>query len=162
MDRLAPTLIMAGILALLFFLMWRGWKARQMSQAAVPAPHVPHAETTSAPYAGQYVATTYAHDHLERINVHGLGVRTGARVFVEPSSVVFALDGVGEFEIPAADLRGVSTSSGMIGKFVERDGLVIIDWTLGNTEVSSGFRPRIAAQKSELIDKIDALTQKVT
>lgn len=161
MERLVPTLIMVAIVAVIFLLMWRGWKARQASFGSLPAPRRPKEDVTTEPFAGMYVATALASDPLERVNVHGLGVRTGARVFVESHGVVFALDGVGEFEIPTDAIVDVGSASGMIGKFVEKDGLVVIQWTLGSTEVCTGFRPRVATEKKELINRIAGMRKKV-
>ena len=49
--------------------------------------------------------------------------------------------------IPAADLTDVRRESGMNGKFVEKDGLLVVSWLLGGQEVSTGFRTRAAADR---------------
>ena len=159
MDRITAVAILAVIFLALLWLMWRGWKGRQQSQAHIPAPGAPASAPAGEATAGMYVATTLADQPLERVNVHGLGVRTNARVFVTPTGVVMSLDGVGDFEIPAGDIIQVGFASGMIGKFVEKDGLVVIRWQLGDTQVDTGFRPRVAAERTELKNRIAELKE---
>ena len=45
----------------------------------------------------------------------------------------------------------------MIGKFVERDGLVVFTWQLGDTVVDTGFRARNGAESRELENAASAL-----
>lgn len=155
MDRLIPVLVLAAIAVGILVLMRWGWKARQKRQADIPAPQ-PAAPTDSG-YDGYYIATTPAGQHLERINVHGLGVRTGAGLDVQDDEVVFSLDGRDAFRIPAEDIVDVFFGSGMIGKFTEKDGIIIIRWNLGDHEVDTGFRPRAHSAKKTIAAEIDTL-----
>ena len=91
---------------------------------------------------GQYVASTTAGDWLDRIAVHGLGIRTNAELTVHPEGVLFERSGARPLFIPAASLSGVRQDSGMAGKFVEKDGLLVLSWTLGQHELDTGFRTR--------------------
>lgn len=160
MDRLIPVLILVAVLVLLFFLMWKGWKNRQATQTNIPEPQRPTSEPSGPAYQGMYVATTYASNPLERINVHHLGVRTNGTLHIEDDRVVFLLDGIEGIEIPFTAIDEVTTASGMVGKFVEKDGLVVIVWTLGDTQVATGFRPRLAHARTEILESL-ALTEKV-
>ena len=160
MDRLIPVLILLAVLAVLFFLMWKGWKNRQASQTHIPEPPRPTRDPSGPGHLGMYVATTYATDPLERINVHHLGVRTNGTLHIEDDRVVFMLDGIDGIEIPFTAIDEVTTASGMVGKFVEKDGLVVIVWTLGDTQVATGFRPRLAHARTEILESL-ALTEKV-
>lgn len=161
MDRLIPVLILIAVVVVIFALMAKGWKNRQASQSHIPKPAPLDREPEGQSFDGMYVATTYADDLLERINVHHLGVRTNGSLYVEDDRVVFALDGIDGFEIPATDIEEVTTASGMIGKFVEKDGLVVIIWKLGDTRVATGFRPRAANARTQILERINALTEKV-
>lgn len=160
MDRLIPVLILLAVLVLLFFLMWKGWKNRQASQTNIPEPARPTSEPSGPGFQGMYVATTYASNPLERINVHHLGVRTNGTLHIDNDRVVFLLDGIDGIEIPFTSIDEVTTASGMVGKFVEKDGLVVIVWTLGDTQVATGFRPRLAHARTEILESL-ALTEKV-
>ena len=45
----------------------------------------------------------------------------------------------------------------MAGKFVEKEGLVIVTWKLGTTAVDTGFRTRSAEEKTPLVSAITEL-----
>jgi hypothetical protein len=130
---------------------WRNRKRRQQDIAA-PAP-VPAALLEADPLAGaegMYVSTVRGRDYLDRIAVHGLGLRTNARLEVHPDAVVVLREGSQNFSIPAADLLEVGLDSGMSGKFVESGGLIVVTWLLGGQEVTTGFRTRAAEDRDPL------------
>jgi hypothetical protein len=150
------TLVLIGVA---LTLIWLGWRNRLRRQADVgPLPEVP-AELGSplASADGQYVASTTAGDWLDRIAVHNLGIRTNAELSVHPEGVLFERSGAGPVFIPAARLTGVRQESGMAGKFVEKDGLVVISWMLGDHELDSGFRTRHAGDKPTLLNALQDL-----
>lgn len=160
MDRLIPALIVVGVIVALFALVAWGWTARRRAQTAqFPAPPRP-AEgmpVRTEPVAGMYVATTLAEQPLERVAAHGLGLRTPAFLSVADAGVIIDRDGVEDLLIPTAAITGITTASGMIGKFVEKDGLIVITWRLGDTPVDTGFRTRTAADRTPTIDHIRQL-----
>jgi len=155
-ERLIPALALLIITLVVFALMWRGWQRRRASQSGLPAPARPVEGTPvlHGPVDGMYVATTSAGDPYDRIAVHGLGLRTSADVVVTDAGVVIDRAGTGDLLIPWPDVTGVRTAQGMIGKFVEPDGLVVIAWNLGGTALESGFRTRAADARTPLITSI--------
>ena len=150
------SVIFVGLLVLLVAL---GWRARKRRQADVPVPppfpEDPGSERFRA--EGQYVTTTSAGDWLDRIAVHGLGIRTRADAVVCDGGVLFDRAGSGPLWIPAADLAEVRLGSGMAGKFVERDGLVVLEWRLGEKSLDTGFRTRRPEEKAALVAAIEDL-----
>lgn len=146
-------------LLLVLALMWRGWQGKLRRQAGLAElPEVPTGlgdDVISVP--GQYVVTTSAGDWLDRVAVHGLGIRTPAVVTVYPSGVVLDRKGATALFISKAALSEVGTQSGMAGKFVEKDGLVVITWHLADTEVDTGFRTTEAGAKRPLVEALQAL-----
>ncbi len=159
MDRVLPGLFMLSLAVVVFALLAVGWRNRLRRQADVdPLPEVP-AELGAALAAadGQYVASTTAGDWLDRIAVHNLGIRTNAGLSVHPEGVLFERSGAGPVFIPAASLTGVRQESGMAGKFVEKDGLLVISWMLGSRELDSGFRSRHAGDKTILLNALQDL-----
>ncbi|MBW4095861.1 MAG: hypothetical protein HIU81_11075, partial [Acidobacteria bacterium] len=96
---------------------------------------------------GTYVATTTSGDWLDRVAVQQLGLRTRAVLLVFESGVLLNRDGVPDVFIPAESLTEIRTESGMAGKFVEKDGLIVIMWLLGEQALDTGFRTREAAAK---------------
>ncbi|HSL37900.1 MAG TPA: hypothetical protein VK883_13830, partial [Arthrobacter sp.] len=135
------TLVLIGVALVLI---WLGWRNRLRRQADVdPLPEIPAELGAAVAVAdGQYVASTTAGDWLDRIAVHNLGIRTNAELSVHPEGVLFDRSGAGPVFIPAASLTGVRQESGMAGKFVEKDGLLVLSWMLGSRELDSGFRTR--------------------
>ncbi|ALV45522.1 hypothetical protein SAMN04489740_0753 [Arthrobacter alpinus] len=150
----------AGVpLLIIFGLMGWGWRnklKRQGNLAQLPAvPQDLGNAVISVP--GQYVVTTAAGDWLDRVAVHGLGIRTPAVVHVHPRGVVIERKGGQDIYIATDQLTQVETQAGMAGKFVEKDGLVVIGWNLADTEVDTGFRTTEAGAKRPLIQALQAL-----
>lgn len=150
------TLVLIGVA---LALIWFGWRNRLRRQSDVdPLPAIPAALGTAVAVAdGQYVASTTAGDWLDRIAVHNLGIRTNAELSVHPEGVLFDRSGAGPVFIPAASLTGVRQESGMAGKFVEKDGLLVVSWMLGSRELDSGFRTRHADDKTTLLNALQDL-----
>jgi hypothetical protein len=150
------TLVLAGVALTLIAVGWRNRLRRQSDVA--PLPEVPAG--LGAPLAsadGQYVASTTAGDWLDRIAVHQLGLRTNAELSVHPDGVLFDRAGAGPVYIPAGQLTGVRQESGMAGKFVEKDGLLVLSWMLGSRELDTGFRTRRADDKTILFNALQNL-----
>lgn len=159
MDKLPFFMLMLALATGIFALLAVGWRNRLRRQADVdPLPEMP-AELGAALAAadGQYVASTTAGDWLDRIAVHNLGIRTDAELSVHPEGVLFDRSGAGPVFIPAACLTGVRQESGMAGKFVEKDGLLVISWMLGARELDTGFRTRSAEAKTSLLNTLQDL-----
>ena len=150
------TLVLIGVA---LALIWLGWRNRLRRQADVdPLPEIPAELGEALAVAdGQYVASTTAGDWLDRIAVHNLGIRTNAELSVHPEGVLFDRSGAGPVFIPAASHTGVRQESGMAGKFVEKDGLLVVSWMLGGRELDSGFRTRHADDKTILLNALQDL-----
>lgn len=159
MDKLPFFLIMLALAVGIFAMLAVGWRNRLRRQADVdPLPEIPGALGAALAVAdGQYVASTTAGDWLDRIAVHNLGIRTNAELSVHPEGVLFDRSGAAPVFIPAASLTGVRQESGMAGKFVEKDGLLVLSWMLGTRELDSGFRTRHAEDKTKLLNALQDL-----
>ncbi|WP_235436541.1 PH-like domain-containing protein [Arthrobacter sp. RIT-PI-e] len=136
-----------------------GWRNRLRRQGGVPAPPEVPADLGRVQYEadGQYVATTTAGDWLDRIAVHGLGIRGNAVAAVHPEGVLIDRTGARTVFVPRDDLVAVQLAGGMTGKFVEKEGLVILTWNLGTERVDTGFRTRHASAKTQLVAAVAAL-----
>ncbi|HEY5184033.1 MAG TPA: hypothetical protein VIM19_03810 [Actinomycetes bacterium] len=131
-----------------------GWRNKGRRQADLPGlPAVPAGlgEPLVDDVEGVYVATTSAGDWLDRIVVHGLGVRSNARVTVAPPGVLLAREGAPDVFVPAELLTGVQLAKGMAGTVVEDDGLVVLTWRHGDRQLATGFRPRYAADRDVVV-----------
>ena len=158
-TKLLTGVITVVIIAVVLLMIRAGWRNRLKRQADVEQlPEVPEAPGAALNTAeGQYVASTTAGDWLDRIAVHGLGIRTNATLAVYPHGVLFDRSGAPAVYIPAADLTAVRQDSGMAGKFVEKDGLLVLRWKLGTHELDTGFRTRRAADKTTLFESLQQL-----
>lgn len=159
-----------AILVVVCALLWFGWRNRKRRQSHVYAPtEVPDELLEAEPEAaaeGMVIGTVKAEDYLDRIAVHELGLRTEGRIEVHwaptsernqdleqpaPHGVAIFRAGARNWFIPAQQIQHAGTHHGMIGKFVERDGVIMIGWELGGTQVATGFRPRHAAEGRALL-----------
>lgn len=143
MDRLLPATVVLGALVLLVALMYRGWRARQRRQDALPRVDRVPDDAGDVLFAAEafYVATTSAGDPLDRIAIAGLGYRARAQLGVTSSGVILSIPGQDDIFIPASGIRAIDRATHVIDRVVERDGLIVIDWMLGGTTaVESYFR----------------------
>lgn len=159
MEYLGWVALAVGIILVVVALMALGWRNRLRRQADVAEPPDAPADPGPALYEaeGQYVATTTAGDWLDRIAVHGLGLRGNAVATVHAAGVLITRTGARTVYIPRTDLASVQLASGMTGKFVEKEGLVVITWRLGADRVDTGFRTRHATSKAQLVAAVAAL-----
>ncbi|GAA1804298.1 PH-like domain-containing protein [Nesterenkonia flava] len=148
-----------GLITVFCLLIWLGWRNRKRRQATLPAPQeIPAHLLEREPLAaaeGMVIGTVSAADYLDRIAVHQLGLRTGGRVEHHTDGVAVFRAGARNYFIPAPSITSVRTDRGVVGKFVERDGAIIIGWTLGETAVETAFRARHAQTNTELLNSLN-------
>ena len=160
MDRATSTTIVVIIVVLALAGMVLGWRARRRRQSHVPSPMAVPAAVGAARFSAEvfYVATTIADEPLDRVNAKGLGFRGRATVTVVPEGVILGIAGSPESFIPATAIRRVDRATWTIDRVVERNGLAVIAWTLGDTDVDSYFRVAEPADPTPLIDAVAGLT----
>lgn len=153
-----------SLAAILLFgaLIWLGWRNRKRRQGHLPVPAEVPAEVLDAePLAageGMVIGTVRAEDYLDRVAVHGLGLRTDGRLEVHEAGVAVLRAGAPNFLIMTEALRHTRTDRGVVGKFVERDGALIIGWQLGDEFVETAFRARHAEAHQQLLGELQKLT----
>jgi hypothetical protein len=147
-----------GVLVVLLGLMWLGWRNLRRRSAGIPAPMGIPAEpgTELLHTTGLHVATTHAGRPLDRVAVRGLDFRANADVRVTASGVALRLAGGADVFVPAAAISRVDRASWTIDRAVERDGLVVLSWTLGSTPLDTNLRVEnpaaLAAALSTLVE----------
>ncbi|WP_129657919.1 hypothetical protein [Rothia halotolerans] len=157
-SKLLTTAILVILALLVFWGLRRGWLARRGRQADLaPLPEVPEeldgAEAAFGPRV-QYVSTTAAGDWLDRIAAQGLGMKANGRALVFPDGLIVAREGARDLWIPAGSIEVLRRESGMAGKFVEREGLVVVTWRLGDRLLDTGLRTRAAAEAAPLLEAL--------
>lgn len=158
MNRPAAVAVVVLAVLLAWGLMYVGWRGRARRQGDLPAPHQPpevlQEQAVRDGVEVTYVSTTAAGDWLDRVAAHGLGATGHARLLVVPDGVVVVRTGARDVFIPAGDLRDARRESARAGKAVPGDGLVVVDWSLGGTVVSTAVRPRRAADRDPLVVQV--------
>jgi hypothetical protein len=143
----AAGLLFLLVVPVLFALMYLGWRGRARRQGHVPAPATtPPAsglgESPVDPVEGTYVSTVTAGDWLDRVVVHGLGVRSPATLHAGRAGLWFERTGAPDLFVPAADLLAVRTETGIAGKYTVGGEVLVVRWRDGDVELDTGFRPR--------------------
>lgn len=147
-ERILLTTAMLVVILLCYVLMRRGWQRQARQQRDIPAPA--EAGQSSVRFSGIYASTTRANQPLTRIVVHQLGTRSKVGIGFGESRIDLHRPGTRSFSIPNANLIRVSRSSGIAGKFVGDNALVVLTWKLGNEEVDTGLLVRDEAFIEEL------------
>ena len=142
-QRIVWTIVTLAAMGGIYLLMWRGWKKRQSRQADVqPLNDIPEgAFSGEGGFEVVYVSTTSEGDWLDRIAVQGLGERSNAQVRVAEAGILIDREPAAVF-IPADAVRGVRLASGMAGKYLRGEGLVVITWQHGDRTLDTGVDPR--------------------
>lgn len=145
MNRLTFLLLWIAIAAALFTFMAVAWRARKRRDAGLAPSGDPLTDAPIATFGHvNYVSTTPAGDPLVRVAVPGLSYKGWADVAVHRDGVAIEVTGEPRVEISARRVHGTGTAGGRVGKFVERDGLSLLQWTTdasaGGTELESSFR----------------------
>lgn len=121
------------------FRIWRSVRARRARQEG-ELPELAASQGGLEIGPALYVATVYATRPLERLWAFGLGSRGKARVFVNDSSISIERQGERDFAIPLSSISRLTRERATIDKGVEKDGLVAIHWTLGETKLMTHLR----------------------
>jgi len=125
----------------LLVLMIVGWAARRRRDADLPElPPAPAALEDARAFPGKYVATTRAGEPLERVAARGLAFRGPATAFVDERGVLIRRAGERDVWIERAAMRGLGRATWTIDRVVERDGLHVVRWALGERELDTYLR----------------------
>ena len=161
MNRPAAVALVVLLVLVAWGLMYVGWRARVRRQDDLASPPAaPDGWPARAEHEGveaTYVSTTRGGDPLDRVAAHGLGARSAARVLVGADGVLVARTGAPDVFTPAAALSGVRREGFRVGKAVPGTGLVVWDWALGDTLVTTAVHVRRDPEREALQAAIAAL-----
>ena len=155
--RLALVLVVLAVIGLAVWGMWRGWQHRAGRQGDLPAPPPPVLleDPWVGPVEGVYLASTTAGNWLDRVVVHGLGVRSRADLSVGAEGVLMAREGADDVFVPADRVRAVRLDRGIAGAVYEQGGVLVLTWVLGDgTLLDTGFR---AVRTQEHVRVVEAV-----
>ncbi|MEN9692664.1 MAG: hypothetical protein RLZZ330_308 [Actinomycetota bacterium] len=152
-QRLILTGLMVLVLIWAVFSIRKAWKSKAIQQKDIPAPkNVPNNFVAERVIVGRYLASTYANDWLARIVVYGLGTPSRAVIGVSNQGLKINLNNNREFFIPSEDIDFVKPDRAIAGRAFEKDGIAVVVWNLGNTNVATGFRADSSDQHIEFLE----------
>lgn len=152
-KELIGTLAIALVAVIAVAIYLSNRRLRRSQEASIRQPATFAGEGTKA----FYVATVYAEKPLDRIWAYGLGVRGNGSISVLADGIGISRVGASGFFIPSGSLEGVGLQSATIDKGVERDGLLAIDWTLGETSLTTILRINNSSMKKKVVFEIEKL-----
>ncbi len=139
MTRELVGVLAVGLVAVVVLLVYLSNRSvRRAQEQVIPKP----AESLSTEHAhpAYYVSTVFAEKALTRVWAHGLGGRGKAFLAISPAGVSISRLGEVGFLIPTKDLTGLARASATIDKAVERDGLLVLLWNLGEDQLATHLR----------------------
>ena len=143
-GKFLTAIICIALVALCIYGMWHGWRSRLVRQANMfgSLKEVPE----------RYEGLTA--DAAFRVGFDSLGFKSKSTLLIYPDSIIFTRNGAKDLWIPAKKLAVITTDRGMAGKVVEKNGLVVIGWTLDGHRVQTGFRTRYAEDKQAVLQEL--------
>lgn len=159
-QELAATFMIALALALLG-LAWWGWRNRRRRFHHLEGALVRTLPSSASllSFDGLYVATTMADQPMDRITAGPLSFRAKARFQIHPEGLVLGAQGESPVVLPSAGGIHAGRATWTIDRVVEPDGLVLVRWNLGGTEVDSYLRI-VESDASLVIETINSLRGK--
>jgi hypothetical protein len=163
-DKFLIAMLTVGFVVVVIGLMLLGWMSRRRRQAGLGRPAQAPADlgATLLETPMLYVGSTYAADPLNRVSTGALGFRAKATLIVAESGVVFGIPGQQDTFIPRDALIGVGRGTWTIDRVVERDGLLVISWRLGDSAVDSYARLTGSASIDKVVNTIQVLIPEAT
>lgn len=160
--RVALVLAMVALIMIAFAAMRAGWLRRQRRQVAIPAPaEHPMSLIGAVAAEGLYVGAARTGDWLDRIAVHGLGVRSRATMHVCAEGIWLERQGAPSVWLPRAEVAGVRLDRGVAGTVRGRDSVIVLTWASGGVStdmslIDFGFRADEGSGHALLLDGLAA------
>lgn len=170
MDKIVPTLAIVAVLAGVYFLMYRGWRARKSRHTSfAPLPQKPQGDTKQQALLLEakllYVATTFAGKPLERLALPGLAFRGLATLHIGSAGISLSVTAEPEIFIAAENIHSIGRSTWAIDRVVEPGGLLRLEWFASSLDgsliaVESYFRATDGSLAQQIIAAVDSLHNK--
>lgn len=147
--------LMISLVAVIALIIWQTVRNRRTKQEALIQEPLP--ASTAGQFETFYVATVFEADPLERVWAHGFAMRGKAQLGIDAAGVSVHRIGERSFLIPTNSIQAVGKASATLDKGVERDGLTVIHWSLGDSKVLTNFRFNNPESRKEFETKMSQL-----
>ena len=147
--------LMLSLVAVVVLVIWLSVRKRRAAQEKLIT--APLDVTKPGDHETFYVSTVFEASPLDRVWAHGFAMRGRASLAVDSSGISVNRRGERGFLVPAKTITAIETASATIDKGVERDGLIVIRWSIGETKVATHFRFTNPEVRTEFEHKVSQL-----
>lgn len=140
-----------ALIALVIFLSNRKLRSKQEALLAKPE------DFAGSGAAGLYVSTVFTDKPLDRVWAYGLGVRGRCQIVVTDAGVGISRVGEQGLLIPAQAMVAIGLQSATIDKGVEKNGLLAIDWQLGDSKLTTVLRIANVQDRKKILSDVEKL-----
>lgn len=139
--RTVLTLIVVAAILLSVLGMARGWRKNLRTDLAQIDTQVPTGANQISPkVAARFAGTTTAGNWLDRITNQELGTPRGVDLQIFDQGIFITDDTNFQLWIAKSQISKVATGQGIAGDVVEKSGMLIFTWRLGDTHLDTGVR----------------------
>ena len=163
MAKTLAAVLLLAIFAGLILLAMNSWRRRRREQSMAfsePVASLGTASAKSETAEVKYVATTIGGEPLNRVTAYGLGFRGRASITASEAGVVIDRRGERSLGIASRQIESINFSQVALGRAVEKDGLVAINWIQDTTALTTVLRFQSAADRNRILRACTALSRK--
>lgn len=152
-----------GIIATVVFSVWLfyavySWRRnRSRQEKFLPKPEIFSSPNADSWIPAFYVATVFESEPLKRVLAHGLTYRGFAKVIFDSKGIGISRVGEIPLLIPMENIISVDSSSSALDKAVERDGITLINWKLGETNLQTQLRFQNLENRQTALDYLSKM-----
>lgn len=158
MTREGFLILVVTVTVLIFVGMWFGWRGRSKRDSNIlTSPTAPQGERIARFDQLMYVSSTPSAEPLTRLAIPGLRYRGRATLEIRTDGIAVTVVGERPVYLAATDVTGVSFASIRIGKAVENDGLILVNWVSSGREIESCFRAKNQQEQHEITAAVNQM-----
>jgi hypothetical protein len=147
--------LMISLVAVVALAIWLSVRKRRAAQEKLIT--APLDATMPGDHEAFYVSTVFEASPLDRLWAHGFAMRGRASLAVDNLGISVNRIGERSFLVPTKTITALDSASATIDKGVERDGLTVIRWSLGGSQVATHFRFTNPEVRKEFEHKVSQL-----
>lgn len=139
--RTLLTLLVIGAIVLSIYGMSRGWGKKIRKDFPAIQTAIPSGVNAISPkVGGRFAGTTTAGNWLDRVTNYELGTPRGIDLQIFDQGIFITDETEFDLWIPKSQISKVGTDLGIAGDVVEKNGMLIFTWQLGDTNLDTGVR----------------------